>query len=213
MKAFLSTCDDKYRPSYGRVVESHPRQCIIIATVNGERGYLRDITGNRRFWIIKVHQKKQKKTWNFTDEYRQQFWAEAKAIWKSGEKLFLEGDVLAESERVQQSAMEVDERVGMVEEYLNALLPTDWDSMDLYQRRNFLQGSEFGQPIIKARGSYRGQQSGNLVRVLWQESAGIEAFGQLCHCSVDESNQCWERTNSIKRQPIYGRQRLYKFGG
>lgn len=36
------------RPSYGRVVESHPRQCIIIATVNGERGYLRDITGNRQ---------------------------------------------------------------------------------------------------------------------------------------------------------------------
>ena len=61
VKAFLFTCDDKYRPSYGRVVESHPRQCIIIATVNGERGYLRDITGNRRFWIIKLHQKKQKK--------------------------------------------------------------------------------------------------------------------------------------------------------
>lgn len=81
VKAFLSTCDDKYRPSYGRVVESHPRQCIIIATVNGERGYLRDITGNRRFWIIKLHQKKQKKTWNFTPGFRAQFWAEAK---KSG---------------------------------------------------------------------------------------------------------------------------------
>jgi len=38
VKAFLSTSDDKYRPSYGKVVESHPRQCIIIATVNGERG-------------------------------------------------------------------------------------------------------------------------------------------------------------------------------
>ena len=47
VKAFLSTSDDKYRPSYGKVVESHPRQCIIIATVNGERGYLRDITGNQ----------------------------------------------------------------------------------------------------------------------------------------------------------------------
>mgnify|MGYP006922449174 CR=1 FL=1 len=50
----------------------------------------------------------------------------------SPSRLFLEGDVLAESEKVQQYAMEVDERVGMVEEYLNALLPTDWDSMDLY---------------------------------------------------------------------------------
>ena len=89
VKAFLSTCDDKYRPSYGRVVESHPRQCIIIATVNGERGYLRDITGNRRFWIIKLHQKKQKKTWNFTPGFRAQFWAEAKEIWKAGEKVVL----------------------------------------------------------------------------------------------------------------------------
>lgn len=107
VKAFLFTCDDKYRPSYGRVVESHPRQYIIIATVNGERGYLRDITGNRRFWIIKLHQKKQKKTWNFTPEFRAQFWAEAKEIWKSGEKLYLEGDVLAEAEKMQQSATAV----------------------------------------------------------------------------------------------------------
>ena len=97
VKSFLSTSDDKYRPSYGRVVESHPRQCIIIGTVNGERGYLRDITGNRRFWIIKVHQKTQKQNWHFTQADRDQFWAEAKAIWESGEKLYLEGDILAES--------------------------------------------------------------------------------------------------------------------
>ena len=113
VKSFLSTSDDKYRPSYGRVVESHPRQCIIIGTVNGERGYLRDITGNRRFWIIKVHQKTQKQNWHFTQADRDQFWAEAKAIWESGEKLYLEGDILAESEKAQRNAMEVDERVGI----------------------------------------------------------------------------------------------------
>lgn len=122
VKAFLSVCDDKYRPSYGRVVESHPRQCIIIATVNGERGYLRDITGNRRFWIIKLHQKKQKQKWDFTPEFRAQFWAEAKEIWKSGEELFLRDEMLEEAEKIQQSAMEVDERVGMVEEYLIPIL-------------------------------------------------------------------------------------------
>ena len=104
VKSFLSTSDDKYRPSYGRVVESHPRQCVIIGTVNGERGYLRDITGNRRFWIIKVHQKTQKQSWHFTQADRDQFWAEAKAIWESGEKLYLEGDILAESEKAQRNA-------------------------------------------------------------------------------------------------------------
>ncbi len=33
--------------------------------------------------------------------------------------------------------MEVDERVGMVEEYLNTLLPEGWDDMDVYARRSF----------------------------------------------------------------------------
>lgn len=211
VKAFLSTCDDKYRPSYGKVVESHPRQCIIIATVNGERGYLRDITGNRRFWIIKLHQKKQKKTWDFTPEYRAQFWAEAKEIWKSGEKLYLEGDLLEAAEEAQQSAMEVDERVGMVEEYLNTRLPDDWADMDLFQRRNFLQGSEFGMPEHK--GSVLRTEVSNAE--IWCECYGkslqeLKPTDSYSIAALMAQLPNWERTTSIKRQPIYGRQRLYR---
>jgi predicted P-loop ATPase len=62
----MSTSDDKYRPSYGKVVESHPRQCIVVATVNGERGYLRDITGNRRFWIVKCRQIEKMVKWKLS---------------------------------------------------------------------------------------------------------------------------------------------------
>lgn len=210
VKAFLSTSDDKYRPSYGRVVESHPRQCVIIATVNGERGYLRDITGNRRFWIIKLHQKKQRKSWKFDDAFRQQFWAEAKEIWKSGEKLYLEGDVLKEAEKAQQSAMEVDERVGMIEEYLNTPLPEDWDEMDLCARRNYLSGNEFGVPAHD--GKVERQSASNAE--IWCECFGknlqelkpSDSYGIAAMMSqIDE----WERTTQVKRQPIYGRQRLY----
>lgn len=211
-KAFLSTCDDKYRPSYGKVVESHPRQCIIIATVNGERGYLRDITGNRRFWIIKLHQKKQKKTWDFTPEYRAQFWAEAKEIWKSGEKLYLEGDLLEAAEAAQQSAMEVDERVGMVEEYLNTRLPNDWADMDLFQRRNFLQGSEFGMPDHK--GVALRTEASNAE--IWCECFGktmqeLKPSDSYNIATLMAQIPGWQRTTSIKRQPIYGRQRLYQY--
>lgn len=212
VKAFLSTCDDKYRPSYGKVVESHPRQCIIIATVNGERGYLRDITGNRRFWIIKLHQKKQKKTWDFTPEYRAQFWAEAKEIWKSGEKLYLEGDLLEAAEEAQQSAMEVDERLGMVEEYLNTRLPDDWAEMDLFQRRNFLQGSEFGMPEHK--GVHRRTEVSNAE--IWCECYGkslqeLKPTDSYSIAALMAQIPGWKRTTSIKRQPIYGRQRLYQY--
>jgi putative DNA primase/helicase len=214
VKAFLSTSDDKYRPSYGKVVESHPRQCIIIATVNGERGYLRDITGNRRFWIIKVHQKRQKKTWNFTEEYRQQFWAEAKEIWESGEKLYLEGDILDEAEKAQKGALEADERVGMVEEYLNTKLPDDWDSMDLYARRNYLSGTEFGSPVHT--GSHVRTEVSNAE--IWCECFGkslqeLKPSDSYGIAAMMSQLPGWERTQTIKRQPLYGRQRLYHYGG
>nr|DAF63442.1 MAG TPA: virulence associated protein E [Siphoviridae sp. ctgmM3] len=210
VKAFLSTSDDKYRPSYGKVVESHPRQCIIIATVNGERGYLRDITGNRRFWIVKVQQKKQKKNWNFDEEFRAQFWAEAKEIWLSGEKLYLEGEVLLEAEKEQRNAMEADERVGMIEEYLNRELPDDWDSMDLFARRNYLSGTEFGTPIhngCNARTEVSNAEiwcecfGKNLQELKPSDSYGIAAM----MAQISD----WERSATIRRQPIYGRQRIY----
>ncbi len=211
VKAFLSTSDDKYRPSYGKVVESHPRQCIIIATVNGERGYLRDITGNRRFWIIKVHQKKQKKAWNFTDEFRQQFWAEAKAIWQSGEKLYLEGEMLQEAEKQQREAMETDERVGMIEEYLNTRLPANWAEMDLYDRKNYLNGTEFGIP--ENRGSIERTEVSNAE--IWCECFGknlqeLKPSDSYGIATMMAQIPGWERTTVIKRQPLYGRQRLYR---
>ena len=211
VKAFLSTSDDKYRPSYGKNVESHPRQCIIIATVNGERGYLRDITGNRRFWIVKLHQKKQKKAWTFTEEFRQQFWAEAKAIWQSGEKLYLEGDILEEAEEAQRGAMETDERTGMLEEYLNTKLPEDWASMDLFARRNYLSGTEFGTPA----------HTGTVTRTevsnaeIWCECFGkslqeLKPTDSYALAAMMTQIPGWVRSTTVRRQPIYGRQRVYQ---
>lgn len=210
VKAFLSTADDKYRPSYGKTVESHPRQCIIIASVNGERGYLRDITGNRRFWIVKLHQNEQKKRWHFTKEERDQIWAEAKAIYKSGEKLYLEADMIKEAEKVQQSAMEVDERQGMVEEYLDTLLPDGWDNMDIYARRNYV--NDKSDPT---------RPNGVAVKtVVSNAEIWCECFGRnLSEMKPADSYAIaalmtqvdgWERTNDRCRQPMYGRQRLYR---
>ncbi len=158
-----------------------------------------------------MHQKKQKKTWSFTEEYRQQFWAEAKEIWKSGEKLYLEGDILEEAEKAQKGAMETDERVGMVEEYLNTPLPTDWDEMDLFARRNYLNGSEFGGA----------QHIGTIARTsvsnaeIWCECLNhslpdLKTTDSYQIAALMAQINGWERTTNIKRLPIYGRQRLYQ---
>lgn len=209
VKAFLSTSDDKYRPSYGKVVESHPRQCIIIATVNGERGYLRDITGNRRFWVIKLHQEKQKQTWNFDDNFRAQFWAEAKALYEAGEKLYLEGDDYDAAEEAQRGAMEQDERLGIVEAYLETPLPDNWDSMDLYHRRDYLD-----DPTGLTQPKATHQRTEVCNAEIWAECfrknpSELKMTDSYSISALMLQVDGWKRSDKSKRVPIYGKQRVY----
>jgi hypothetical protein len=80
IKAFITAKVDRYRPSYGRVVESFARQCMLAGTTN-ESTYLRDRTGNRRFWPIPVA-----KVINieWVSKYRDQLFAEAYALYGQG---------------------------------------------------------------------------------------------------------------------------------
>ena len=141
VKSFVTRVDDKYRQAYGMVVESHPRSCIIVGTTNSESGFLRDITGNRRFWPVQVSERGSHHPWDL--EEIDQVWAEAIQAYKDGESLFLSGEVAQMAYAKQQEAMESDDREGLVQDYLDRLLPESWDNMDLYQRRTFLGGGEF----------------------------------------------------------------------
>lgn len=48
---------DRFRVPWDRFPQDHPRQCIFVGSVNpGADGYLKDETGNRRFWPVKVYQ-------------------------------------------------------------------------------------------------------------------------------------------------------------
>ncbi len=80
IKAFISGKVDRYRPSYGRVVESYARQCLLVGTTN-EATYLRDRTGNRRFWPVPVRHRI-RITW--LRKQRDQLLAEAFALYQQG---------------------------------------------------------------------------------------------------------------------------------
>lgn len=80
IKAFISSKVDRYRPSYGRTVEAFARQCVLVGTTN-ENTYLRDRTGNRRFWPIPVRQRI-RIAW--VQQWRDQLLAEAYAHYQDG---------------------------------------------------------------------------------------------------------------------------------
>lgn len=64
-------------------------------------------------------------------------WAEAYYLWQQGESLYLDKDMEAEAVKAQSAHTEESEKVGLVREYLDTLLPENWDSLDLYERRDF----------------------------------------------------------------------------
>ena len=70
----------------------------------------------------------------------------------------------------QQAAMEADDREGIVLEYLERLLPENWDSMDLYQRRSYLGESEFAG--AQHKGTVRRERV--CIMEIWCECFGKE---------------------------------------
>jgi len=102
LKAFVSRQEDEFRPPYGRNTVTAPRQCVFIGTVNPEGPYLRDVTGNRRYWPVSCRNKLP------IDELKAvmpQLHAEAVYLVKHGEKLWLSDT------EYQMACKEQDKRV------------------------------------------------------------------------------------------------------
>ena len=142
VKAFITRQDDKFRHSYGYSVEDHPRQCIIVGSTNNGDGFLRDVTGNRRFWPVTCTTNSPHRPWE-VESIVPQLWAEAQVLYRAGEQLYLSPEEEKQAGMEQTAALESDVREGMIAEYLDKLLPEDWDRMDLSERRGFLRGDPF----------------------------------------------------------------------
>lgn len=210
VKAFISRQDDKYRASFGRRVTPHPRQCVFFGTTNSEKGYLRDITGNRRFWTVKTPGGSLKRTWQLTGEEVRQIWAEALVYVRAGEKLYLDADLEKLAKAEQREAMEYDEREGLVREYLDRLLPDNWKSMSVYERRDYIHSSD--DPTTPAGTTMRGRIS-NIE--IWCECFGkrqedIKPADSYAIASIMERIEGWDKTGKLVSLPIYGRQRYYQ---
>lgn len=100
IKAFITRAAENYRPPYARNDIHSPRKCVFAATVNPEvAGYLRDSTGNRRFWPIECT----KQSPELTPDVRDRLWSEAKRRFETGERWWLEDEELIAAAEAEQS--------------------------------------------------------------------------------------------------------------
>ena len=209
LKGFLSRQVDEYRPAFGREVEHRPRMTAIFGTTNTVTGFLRDTTGNRRFWPVPV--RGGEGPWNMTDEEVDQIWAEALMMQAEGETVYLDAEMEKEAERMQREAMEEDDRESLVEKYLETLLPEDWYGRDLDQRVDYFRedGLKADEPGTMKRMTVSGMEifceCFGKSKSTWKKQDGYEI------AQIMARMQDWERTGRKgASDKVYGRQRIYE---
>jgi predicted P-loop ATPase len=106
IKGLITTRVDSFRSPYGRTSRDRKRRFIMVGTTNSD-DYLRDETGNRRFWPVKCNGEIDL-AW--LEENRDQIWAEARHRYDAGEQWWEDFNAeTAEATRAIQNARVADD--------------------------------------------------------------------------------------------------------
>lgn len=207
IKRFITSQEDRTRLAYDKRTSYLKRQCVFAGTTN-KYEFLKDDTGNRRYWPVKVKKEGRKKSVkNDLPKELDQIWAEAIVLWENGEKIYLteEQEKLASIE--QEEHREVSEKEGLITKYLDTLLPVDWEDWDIYKRRNFLQGSDVIEGTIK--------RTRVCAIEIWCEcfeknKADMKKSDSIEINNILNSLKGWSKSQKMTRFKEYGKQRFYE---
>lgn len=208
VKAYISRQNDMYRPAYGSVMESHPRQCVFCGTTN-ETYFLKGETGNRRFWVMSVNPELRKHgdPRQAIEADRNQLWAEAVQRYKDGEKLYLSEALEAEARKRQGefNDNQEDPLPGMIQAYLDMKLPTDWSTWDLNRRRAYIKNPD---PLDEVGTETRTKVCAAefLCEVLGRDVGSKDYKYEARKVNKVLGEIGWQKLSSA-RFPIYGTQR------
>ncbi|MDI9497687.1 MAG: virulence-associated E family protein [Bacillota bacterium] len=214
IKSFITRTVDIYRVPYGKRLSEFPRQCIFVATTN-EATFINDATGGRRWWVVRLSgEPRVREGWTaLTKDLVDQVWAEAVAKYRAGEAVWLDdGKVEAKATEEQRMARRESDKYGIVEKYLDTLLPEDWEELDLHERRRFLEGDELMLPGTIVRDRVCAME-------IWAECFGqrpeqIRSFDSSEIHQIMTMMDGWERytgnsSGKLKFGKLYGVQRAY----
>lgn len=212
-KHFISKQEDIFRVAYGRHKSYFKRRCVFWGTTN-DTEFLRDKTGNRRFWPVDVGvQKHEEKVWEMQSDTVDQIWAEAVDIYKSGEQLYLTDEQERLALEQQEFHTEVSSMEGEILEFLDTPITENWYDLSKQERREFIQGQGTD---IQEDGDMRRDRV--CVTEIWNElycgdSRNIHPAKAAEIRQILKSLSGWEKYRSsrgrLKFGPGYGLQTAY----
>ena len=151
-----------------------------------------------------------KSVWDELPGEVDQIWAEAYVYWQLGEKLFLPREIEAMAEAAQEEHRESSGKEGLIRDFLDRMVPENWDQMGLTERRMFLNGN------LKAGENMKLVSRSKICAVeIWVECFGGDTrYMQRRDCmeinSILASISGWEKERTPGRHGIYGSQRGFR---
>lgn len=212
VKNFLSRTDDIFRASYGRRAQKYPRRCAFFGTAN-DTNFLRDETGNRRFWPIDCFIYKPKKSiFNDLNDELDQIWAEACELAKNkfySLVLSKEAEKIAKEE--QEAHSEDNVFKGIILDYLDKKIPKNWNSLDAFAKRTFLD--EYEEQVLLHDDLI--QRDKICAAEIWEEALKNSVRFMKKSDSIEinkvlASLKEWEKMKTSSKFGKYGVQRGYK---
>lgn len=208
VKQFLSKCEDIYRAAYGRQTKRYPRRCVFFGTSNDSE-FLKDATGNRRFWPVDVGvHPAHKSIWKDLPLEVDQIWAEAYTYWALGEPLYLPKDIEEMAQEQQENHREASGKEGIILDFLDRKIPANWDQMSIQSRRMFWGGN------LHTEGELVEREKVCAVEIWTECFNGDQKYMKRTDSS--EINNIligakgWTRNKSMRRYGPYGRQKGFE---
>lgn len=210
VKQFLSKKEDIYRAAYGRRTEKYPRRCVFFGTSNDSE-FLKDATGNRRFWPVDVGiHPARKSVWKDLPGEVDQIWAEVKLYWMFGETLYLSKELEEMALEQQEGHREASGKEGIILDFLEKPIPSNWDQMSLQDRRMFWNGN-----MKLAEGISLISREKVCAVEIWVECFGSDSKYMKRADSIEINNvllcaRGWKRNKNGRRYGPYGTQKGFE---
>lgn len=204
IKQFLSKTEDIYRAAYGRRTDKYLRRCVFFGTSNDSE-FLKDMTGNRRFWPVDVGVNPAKRSvWKELPQEVDQIWAEAYVYWAAGEELYMPKEIEELAVEQQETHREASGKEGMIMSFLDRPVPENWEQMDVIKRRMFLSGGMHVERALHVRDKICAVE-------IWVECFGGDPKYMKRSDSMEINNILlhgkWQRIKTPRNFGPYGPQR------